>query len=106
MYLNGHFLGLHLCGYTGFTYRIDNISGIKFGAGKQNENVLAAYVDGSRGSGWWYEGAVYTVMCISSRLRVRILIRTAQQQSQVRSRMAQHLPMARLRTLRSTHRRR
>ena len=49
MYLNGRFLGLHLCGYTGFTYRIDNISGIKFGAGKQNENVLAAYVDGSRG---------------------------------------------------------
>ena len=55
MYLNGAALGMHNCGYTSFSYRIDNVTSVQFGDGVENENVVALYVDGSRGSGWWYE---------------------------------------------------
>lgn len=37
--------------------RLDNVSGVLFGDGLANENVIALYVDGQKGSGWWYEGA-------------------------------------------------
>lgn len=47
----------HDCGYTSFAVRLDNASGISFGDGKENENVLALYVDAISGSGWWYEGS-------------------------------------------------
>jgi len=57
VYLNGELLGFQECGYTSFYYRLDNVSTVKFGDGPENENVVALYVDGSKGSGWWYEGA-------------------------------------------------
>jgi beta-galactosidase/beta-glucuronidase len=57
IYLNGQGIGSHQCGYTSFNLRLDNSSEIKYGVGKANENVLAMFVDGSKGSGWWYEGA-------------------------------------------------
>lgn len=53
-YLNGHFLADHSCGYTGFTLRLDNATGLHVGNGKAN--VLAVRADASFGSGHWYEG--------------------------------------------------
>lgn len=51
-YLNGAPLGFHQAGYTSFWLRLDNVTGVRFGA----ENLLALYVDATYGSGWWYEG--------------------------------------------------
>jgi hypothetical protein len=56
IYLNGQPVGgSHGSGYTSFTTRLDNASGVLFGAGRANENVLAVRVD-PKGTGWWYEG--------------------------------------------------
>ena len=57
VYLNGELLGFQECGYTSFGYRLDNVSSVKYGEGTSNENVIALFVDGAKGSGWWYEGA-------------------------------------------------
>ena len=46
----------HECGYTGFDLRLDNATGIRYGPGAQNENVLTLRADASFGSGHWYEG--------------------------------------------------
>jgi hypothetical protein len=56
VFLNGHFLMSHECGYTGFDVRIDNATAVRFGAGAAAENVLAVRADASFGSGHWYEG--------------------------------------------------
>lgn len=53
LFLNGHYLMSHECGYTGFTVRLDNHSAVRFGAAP---NVLAVRADASFGSGHWYEG--------------------------------------------------
>ena len=50
MWLNGHFLGRHLSGYTGFRY---DISGI---AKPGTNNLLVVRVDPADFEGWWYEG--------------------------------------------------
>jgi len=50
VYLNGHKLGEHQSGYTGFAYDIARYA--NFGG----RNVLAVYVDPRRFEGWWYEG--------------------------------------------------
>eukprot|EP01062_Namystynia_karyoxenos_P072830 TRINITY_DN6932_c0_g1_i1.p1 TRINITY_DN6932_c0_g1~~TRINITY_DN6932_c0_g1_i1.p1 ORF type:complete len:1025 (+),score=273.18 TRINITY_DN6932_c0_g1_i1:110-3076(+) len=52
IFLNGVPLLDHLCGYTGFTVRLDNSTALQWGA----DNVLAVRVDASFGSGHWYEG--------------------------------------------------
>lgn len=60
VWVNGVLSANHVCGYTPFRLRLDNISAVKYGS----PTVLAVYVDpdngdsGSRdhGSGWWYEG--------------------------------------------------
>ena len=44
----GTFFDGHWEGYTGFTLRLDNSSGVHFGA----ENVLAIHVDALKGTGW------------------------------------------------------
>jgi len=49
-YLNGHLLGEHQSGYTGFSYDIG-----KF-ANYGGKNVLSVYVDPRHFEGWWYEG--------------------------------------------------
>lgn len=49
-FLNGVFVANHSCGYTSFAVRLDNVTGVRWGA----ENVLALYVDGTVTSGWWY----------------------------------------------------
>lgn len=50
-YLNGVSLGSHQAGYTSFWLRLDNVTGVQYGAGAKN--VLALYVDASFGTGWW-----------------------------------------------------
>eukprot|EP01051_Picozoa_sp_SAG22_P015031 SAG22_NODE_1912_length_3328_cov_1.207185_1_plen_288_part_00 len=53
VWLNGVALGpVHSSGYTGFARRLDNCTAL-LRAG--SENVLAVFVDGSHGTGWWYE---------------------------------------------------
>ena len=54
LFLNGHYLLSHECGYTGFTVRIDNTSSLLYGDG--HTNILALRADASFGSGHWYEG--------------------------------------------------
>ena len=51
VYLNGHLLGSHACGYTPFRFDIahDAVYGGK--------NVLSVHVDPTAAEGWWYEGA-------------------------------------------------
>ena len=51
VYLNGHLLGGHACGYTPFRFDIahDAVYGGK--------NVLSVHVDPTAAEGWWYEGA-------------------------------------------------
>ncbi len=51
VWLNGHCLGRHLSGYTGFRYDISQFA--NFGG----ENQLIVRVDASQGEGWFYEGA-------------------------------------------------
>ena len=54
IFLNGHYLMSHECGYTGFDVRLDNATGIRYGP--DQANVLAIRADASFGSGHWYEG--------------------------------------------------
>lgn len=62
VYINGVNVSTHVCGYTPFRIRLDNLSSV-VPAGK-GQNTIALFVDpdngdgGSRrhGSGWWYEG--------------------------------------------------
>ena len=51
VWLNGHCLGRHVSGYTGFAYNLTPYANI----GKKN--VLVVRVDASRSTGWFYEGA-------------------------------------------------
>ncbi|MGG1553987.1 beta-galactosidase GalA [Paenibacillus ferrarius] len=50
VWLNGHFLGRHLSGYTSFSYDITDV------ANYGGPNVVAVRVDASEFEGWWYEG--------------------------------------------------
>jgi len=51
VWLNGHFLGRHSSGYTGFAYDISDV------ANYGGENVLVVRADASFFEGWFYEGA-------------------------------------------------
>jgi hypothetical protein len=55
LWLNGVYLGAHSSAYGEFVVRLDNVSGVGFGAG--SPNVLALRADGSYGSEHWYGGA-------------------------------------------------
>jgi beta-galactosidase len=50
MWLNGHFLGRHVSGYTGFCYDITDIGQ------PGTNNLLVVRVDTTDFEGWWYEG--------------------------------------------------
>lgn len=50
LWLNGHFLGSHRSGYTGFRFDLNKYA--HFGG----ENVIAVRCDSSKTEGWWYEG--------------------------------------------------
>ena len=50
VWLNGHLLGNHASGYTGFEYDISSVA--HYGG----ENVIAVRVDPRHFEGWWYEG--------------------------------------------------
>ena len=50
VWLNGHYLGRHASGYTGFRYDITPSSTAAAA------NVLAVHVDPRHFEGWWYEG--------------------------------------------------
>ena len=54
IWVNGVEVTRHVQGYTSFVVRLDDIPGIHFGAGSSNENVMAIFVDGSYGTGWWF----------------------------------------------------
>lgn len=56
VFLNGHYLMSHECGYTGFDVRLDNATNVRFGDSQDNANVLTVRADASFGSGHWYEG--------------------------------------------------
>jgi beta-galactosidase len=51
IWLNGHYLGRHMSGYTSFQYDITDY------VNYEDENVLAIRVDASHFEGWFYEGA-------------------------------------------------
>lgn len=51
VWLNGHFLGRHVSGYTGFYYDITQAA--RYG----EDNVIAVRVDPRHPEGWWYEGS-------------------------------------------------
>ncbi|BDI30293.1 beta-galactosidase [Capsulimonas corticalis] len=51
VYLNGHLLGAHACGYTPF--RFDLSKDAVYGG----KNVISVHVDPTQAEGWWYEGA-------------------------------------------------
>lgn len=51
VWINGHRLGRHASGYTGF--RFDLTDYLNYGG----KNVLVLRVDASQWEGWWYEGA-------------------------------------------------
>jgi beta-galactosidase len=48
--LNGHFLGRHMSGYSGFRYDISDF------ANYGGKNVLVVRADATCAEGWWYEG--------------------------------------------------
>lgn len=50
-WLNGHFLGRHMSGYSSFSYDITDV------ANYGGNNVLVLRVDASHYEGWFYEGA-------------------------------------------------
>ncbi len=52
VYVNGHLVHRHFCGYTPFTIDISDIA--NFG---DKLNVIAVRVDATYMEGWWYEGA-------------------------------------------------
>ena len=54
VWVNGQYVLMHNCGYTGFTVRLDNVTGLEIGTG--NANVIAVRADATFGSGHWYEG--------------------------------------------------
>jgi len=51
IWLNGHYLGHHASGYTGFDFSISDL--LQFGG---VPNILAVRVDSRGYEGWWYEG--------------------------------------------------
>lgn len=52
VWVNGHLLGNHPSGYTGFNYDITDI--VRYG--HEGENVVFVKVDATEYEGWWYEG--------------------------------------------------
>ena len=63
VWVNGVLAANHVCGYTPFRLRLDNITAVRFGErGAAGDNEIAVFVDpdngddGARdhGSGWWY----------------------------------------------------
>jgi beta-galactosidase len=51
VWVNGHRIGRHESGYTGFSYDVTDV--LKYG----EENVLVVRADATQWEGWWYEGA-------------------------------------------------
>ena len=49
IWLNGHYLGAHVSGYTGFSFDITEYMG--------DNNALLVRTDSRGNEGWWYEGA-------------------------------------------------
>jgi len=57
VFLNGYQLApSHRAGYTSWSLHLNEFA--RFGEG--SENVLAVYIDASKGTGWWYEGGGLT----------------------------------------------
>ena len=56
-YLNGVPIYYQDSGYTSFAVRLDNVSSLSYGDGKENENVISVKASsGGAFSGHWYEG--------------------------------------------------
>lgn len=52
VWVNGHLMGTHQSGYTGFCFDITDIARY----GEEGQNVIFIKVDASDYEGWWYEG--------------------------------------------------
>lgn len=52
VWVNGHLLGEHRGGYSGFTYDLTDV--LRYGA--EGKNVILVKVDATEFEGWWYEG--------------------------------------------------
>ena len=94
VYLNGQYLLYHDCGYTSFSVRLDNVSNVSYGDGKENENVLAVMASASDGySGWWYEGGgIYRHNHLVSTNPVHIVVDGVYGASQVMGTISDHDP--------------
>jgi beta-galactosidase len=53
VWVNGHYLGNHISGYTPSNYDLTDI--LRYG--NEGRNVILVKVDASEYEGWWYEGA-------------------------------------------------
>ncbi len=52
VWVNGHFIGEHRGGYTGYTYNLTDV--LRYG--EEGLNVILVKVDATENEGWWYEG--------------------------------------------------
>ena len=93
-YLNGKELLYHDSGYTSFAIRLDNVSGIQYGDGKENENVLAVLAGSNNGfTGWWYEGGgIYRHNHLVSANPVHIAVDSVYGASDVTGTISDHDP--------------
>lgn len=53
VWVNGHRLGTHVSGYTGFQYDVTDV--LRYG--DEGRNVVLVRVDATEHEGWWYDGA-------------------------------------------------
>ncbi|KTD85255.1 beta-galactosidase GalA [Paenibacillus etheri] len=52
VWVNGHLIGTHASGYTGFRYELSDL--LRYG--DEGDNVVCVRVDATEAEGWWYEG--------------------------------------------------
>ncbi|OKP77931.1 glycoside hydrolase family 2 [Paenibacillus sp. P3E] len=52
VWVNGHFIGEHRGGYTGYSYDLSDV--LRYGG--EGKNVILVKVDALENEGWWYEG--------------------------------------------------
>lgn len=52
VWVNGHLMGTHFSGYTGFYYDITDV--LRYG--DEGDNVILVRVDATNYEGWWYDG--------------------------------------------------
>ena len=94
VYFNGQQVFYHDSGYTSFSVRLDNATGVMYGDGKENENVLAVRAGANSGfTGWWYEGGgIYRHNHLVSANPVHVAVDSVYGASQVTGTISDHDP--------------